>query len=166
MMTRVARLMTAAVLTLCTLSTSAPADEMDIPLDQVPKPVMDSAKAKFPGAEMRGAAKETEDNQTFYEISMTHQNHKMDVAFKPDGTLALVETELPEREVPAAITQAVKAKYLGAKIDLTESVQKGPAVKKEVDYYELHLTTADNKSVEVEVDPQGKILKSEAGEKD
>ena len=47
-----------------------------------------------------------------------------------------------------------------------ESVKKGPEVKKEVDYYEFHLTTADKDSVEVEVDVAGKIQKTQSGEKE
>jgi uncharacterized membrane protein YkoI len=130
---------------------------------------MDSAKAKFPGAEHRGASTETEEGKTVYEIAMTHEGHKMDVTFEADGTLVLVETEVPEADLPEVVLKVAKDKYPGAKIDLAESVKKGPKVKKEVDYYEFHLTTADNKSAELEVDSKGKILKTEekkAKEKD
>jgi uncharacterized membrane protein YkoI len=150
-----------AVFGLLTIATGARAQEAEIPVDQVPKPIIDSAKAKYPGAQIRSAAKETEDGKTVYELSITHDNHKMDVTFMADGTMVLTETEVAESELPAPVLQAVKAKYAGAKIDLVESVKKGPQVKKEVDYYEFHLTTADKKSVEVEVDSQGKILKAE-----
>jgi len=92
---------------------------------------------------------------------MTHDERNMDVTFQEDGTLVLVETQVPENEVPAAVSNAVKGKYPGAKIKLVESVKKGPKVKKVADYYEFHLTTADKKSAEVEVDPKGKILKTE-----
>jgi uncharacterized membrane protein YkoI len=157
---------TFAALGVLVLAVRANADEMDIPLDQVPKPVMDAAKAKFPGALMRGASKETENDKTVFEVSLTHQNHKMDVTFTPDGTLDLVETEVAETEVPAAVNQAVKVKYPGAKVNLLESVKRGPELKRDADYYEFHLTTADKKSVEVEVDAQGKILKTEEGGED
>ena len=158
-----------AVLGLLLGAPGARAQEAEIPLDQVPKAVMDSAKAKFPGAKMREAAKETEDGKTVYELSMTHEDRKMDVTFQENGTLVLVETEVPEKDLPAAVAQAVKGKYPSAKADLVESVRKGPELKKAVDYYEFHLTTADKKTVEVEVDSTGKILKTEekkAGEKD
>src|SRR4029077_1844687 len=122
--------------------------EAEIPLDQVPKAIKDATEAKFPGAKWRGAAKETEDGKTVYEMSITHKEHKMDLSFKPDGTLLLVETEVSEAELPAAVVQAVKGKYPHAKIDLVESVKKGPELKKEADYYEFHLTTADKKSIE------------------
>jgi uncharacterized membrane protein YkoI len=142
------------------------AQEAEIAINQLPKPVADAARAKFPGAQWRGASKETEDGKTFYEIEMTHQGRNMDVTFLPDGTLDLVETEVPEAELPAAVSRPVKDKYPGAKIKLAESVRKGAVLKTEVDYYELHLTTADNKSVEVEVDGTGKILKTENDEDD
>jgi hypothetical protein len=57
--------------------------------------------------------------------------------------------------------KAVTDMYPGAKISLVESVKKGPEVKKEADYYEFHLTTSDKKSAEIEVDPMGRILKTE-----
>jgi hypothetical protein len=128
--------------------------------------VIDATKDKFPGAEHRSAAKETEDGKTVYEMSITYKDHKMDVTFKEDGTLVLIETELRESEIPAAVRSAVKDKYPGAKIDVVESVKKGPRVKTEVDYYEFHLTSVDKKSIEAEVDPNGKILKTEEGKKD
>jgi uncharacterized membrane protein YkoI len=162
----VSGLVAVGALSVFTLASSARAQEAEIPLDQVPKAIKDATDAKFPGAKWRGAAKETEDGQTVYEMSITHKDHKMDVTFKADGTLVLVETEVSQAEVPAAVLQAVKGKYPDAKIDLVESVKKGPEVKKEADHYEFHLTTADKKSIEVEVDSKGKILKSEAGDKD
>jgi uncharacterized membrane protein YkoI len=142
-------------------SGAAQAQEAEIPLDEVPKGVMDSAKAKFPGAKIREAAKETEDGKTVFELALTHEGKSMDVTFQENGTVVLVETVVSENDPPAVVLQAVKGKYPGAKIDLVESVKKGPEIKKEADYYEFHLTTKDKKSTEVEVDSQGKILNTE-----
>src|SRR4051794_30582631 len=91
---------------LFTLATSVRAQEEEIPLDKVPKAVSDSTKEKFPGARLREAAKETEDGKTVYEVAITHEGHKMDVTFLSDGTLELVETEVPEAELPAAVAKA------------------------------------------------------------
>jgi uncharacterized membrane protein YkoI len=149
------------LLGLFALTDCARAQETKIKLDQVPKAVMDAATAKFPEAKLRGASKETEDGKTVFELEITHENHNMDVTFQENGTLVLVETQLAENEVPAAATKAVQDRYPGAKIDLVESVKKGPELKKEVDYYEFHLTMSDKKSAEVEVDATGKIQKTE-----
>jgi hypothetical protein len=151
----------AGLLGLFALASGARAQEVEIKLDQVPKAVMDSAQAKFSGAKIREASKETEDGKTVFELSMIHEDRKMDVTFQEDGTLVLVETEVSEKELPAAVLRAVKDKYPSGKIDLVESVKKGAKVKKEVDYYEFHLTTVDKKSAEVEVDSTGKILNND-----
>jgi uncharacterized membrane protein YkoI len=143
------------------LASTVKAQEAEIPVDQVPKAVMDSSKAKFPGAKIREAAKETEDGKTLFELALTHEGKKKDVTFQENGILVLVETEVAESDLPAAVLKAVTGQYPGAKIDLVESVQKGTEVKKEVDYYEFHLTTKDKKSAEVEVDAKGKILNTE-----
>ena len=163
MMTRLASRWITAVgaLALFGISSGAWAQEEEIKLDQVPKAVMDSAKAKFPGAKIKEASKETDEGKTVYELAMTHEEHDMDVTFQQDGTLVLVETTIAEKETPAIVLKAAKDKYPTAKIDLIESVKKGPMVKKEADYYEFHLTTADKKSVEVEVDAKGKIMNTE-----
>src|SRR5262245_54956287 len=93
---------------LLALGSGARAQEEKIKLDQVPKDVMDSATAKFPGAKMREASKETEDGKTVFELSMTHEESKMDVTFEEDGTLVLVETEVAEKDLPSAVVQAAQ----------------------------------------------------------
>jgi Putative beta-lactamase-inhibitor-like, PepSY-like len=150
------------VVALSGFSSVARAQEAEIPLDQVPKAVMDSARAKFPGARIKEAAKETEDGKTEFELEMTHEGHNMDVSFKEDGTLVVVETRVAEKDLPDEVVQAAKDKYPHCKINLAESVKQGPEVKKKADYFELHLTSTDKKSYEVQISPKGKILKTEA----
>src|SRR5689334_14623356 len=93
------------ILGLFGLASGARAQEEEIALDKVPKAVMDSAKAKFPGAKVHEAAKETEDGKTVFELEMTHDEHRMDVTFQEDGTLVLVETRVEEKDVPEAATK-------------------------------------------------------------
>jgi hypothetical protein len=160
---RNAVVLAAGLLGLGIVLASARADEVDLPLDQLPKAVADAAKAKFPGAKWSGAAKETEDGKTLYEVSMSHEGRKLDVTFKADGTLEVVEAEIAVGDLPKPVASAVKDKYPGAKINLIESVTKGPEVKKDADSYEIHLTTAAKKSVEIVLDASGKILDTEEG---
>ena len=89
------------------------AEEAEIELDQVPKAVMEAAKVKFPGAKIKEASKETEGGKTVFELEMTHEERNMDVTFQEDGTLVLVETQVPEKDVPSAVLTAVKDKYPG-----------------------------------------------------
>ncbi|MGC8639138.1 MAG: PepSY-like domain-containing protein [Isosphaeraceae bacterium] len=134
--------------------------ESEVPLNKVPRAVMNAAKAKFPGAKIKEAGKETEEGKTLYELEMTHKGQRMDVSFQPDGTLVVVETRVARKDLPEKVLGAVKAKYPHAKIVLAESVRKGPKVSSKVDFYELHLTAA-NKKIELEISPAGKILNTE-----
>jgi hypothetical protein len=51
----------AGLLAVLGLASGTRAQGDKIPLERVPKAVMDSAKARFPGAEIKGASEETED---------------------------------------------------------------------------------------------------------
>jgi hypothetical protein len=89
---------------------------------------------------------------------MKHQRHDLDVTFKGDGTVVLVETAVPKKELPKVVLRAVAHQYPGASLRHAGAVRKGPEVKKTVDYYEFYLLTADNKPRLFKVDPKGKTL--------
>jgi hypothetical protein len=129
-----------------------------IPVDRVPKAVMNAAKAKFPGAKIQQASEETEDGTTVYSLEMKHQRHNLDVTFKGDGTVVLAETAVPVKELPKVVLRAVAQQYPGASLRHAGAVRKGPEVKKTADYYQFYLVSADNKPRQVKVDPKGKVL--------
>ena len=80
----------------------ARADEQKIPLDQVPKAVMDTVKAKFPAAEFKEAVKETADGKTSYEVSLTVKNAKVDVILTSEGKITAVEKVITEADLRGA----------------------------------------------------------------
>jgi hypothetical protein len=130
-----------------------------IPLDRVPKAVMSAAKARFPGAQIQRATEEAEDGKPpVYSLEMKHQRHDLDVTFQGDGTLVLVETAVPQKELPKVVLRAVAQQYPGASLRHAGAVRKGPEVKKTADYYQFYLVSADNKPRLVKVDPKGKVL--------
>src|SRR5258708_20459783 len=98
-----------------------------IPLDRVPKAVMDSAKARFPGAEIKVASEETEDGKPpVYALEMKHHRHNVDVTFQADGTVVLVETAVPQKELPKVVRRAVEHRYPCASVRAVESAKTGP----------------------------------------
>jgi hypothetical protein len=144
------------------LASGTRAEEVEIPLDRVPKAVMNSAKAKFPGAEIKVASEETEGEMPpVYTLKLKHHRHDLDVTFKGDGTVVLVETAVSAKELPRAVLRAVERRYPGAGFRGADSVKKGPELKKQADYYELYLMTAYKKPALVQVNPDGKVLKPE-----
>src|SRR3982074_1857498 len=150
----------AGLLAVLGLASGTRAQEGEIPLDRLPKAVMDSAKAKFPGAEIKLASEETGDGKPLvYALEMKHHRHNVDVTFEVDGTVVQVETTVPAKELPKVVLRAVEHRYPGASVMSADSVKKGPEVKKKTDYYEFYLMTANEKPALVQVDPTGKVLK-------
>ncbi len=142
--------------------TAARADEEEkISLDKLPKAVADAVKDKYPGAELVGAEKENENGKTAYEIKIKDKGKKLEVSFTPAGVLTTVEEEIDAKALPKEVTDALDAKYPKASIQKAEEVTEGG--KKT---YEVRIKTADKKSLEVELDPKGKILETEDKGKD
>jgi hypothetical protein len=153
------RFMTVAgLLAVLGLASATRAQEEKIPLHRVPRAVITSAKVKFPGAEIKQATKQTEDGVSVFALGMRHHRHNVDVTFKVDGTVVLVETDVLAKEVPRVVLQAVLQSYPGATVRGAVSVNKGPEVKKQADYYQFYLLTAGERPALVKVDPDGKVL--------
>jgi uncharacterized membrane protein YkoI len=138
------------------------AGEKKVELDKVPKAVMDAIKAKFPNAKLLGASTEIEGDKTVYEISLTYKDHHYDVTLEPEGKILDIEKEIPVKDLPKVITDALEAKYPKAKLSKAEELIKGDG---KLHAYEVILTTADNNTFEVVLDLKGKITKEEKKEK-
>jgi uncharacterized membrane protein YkoI len=139
---------------------AARADEEKVPLDKLPKAVTEAVKAKFPGAELVSAGKETENGQLLYEVALKHKGHKMDVTFKADGTLVSVEKEITAQDLPKAVAKTLADKYPKATFTKVEEETKDGKVT-----YEVVLVTAEKKTFEVVLSPDGKIVKEESKDK-
>jgi hypothetical protein len=144
----------ALLLTFWTAS-AARADEK-VPLDKLPKPVLDAVKSRYPGAELLGGAKENEGGMTIYEVTLKHHGRRIDASLRPDGGLISVEKEMMAKELPARVAKAMKRKYPKAKVKRIEEETKDEKVS-----YEMVLITADGAIVEAVFDPQGKLVKEE-----
>ncbi len=137
------------------------ADEEKVPLDKVPKAVLEAAKKRFPKAEVVGASKETEDGKTVYEVEMKEDGKKIDVTLTPEGIITLIEKQIDVKDLPKAVAEAIDAKYPKATFKIIEEVTAVKDGKEVVDFYEAVLVTADKKEIEVQVATDGKIKKVE-----
>jgi uncharacterized membrane protein YkoI len=130
-----------------------------IPLDKVPKAVMGSIKARFPGADVTSVEKESENGKVVYDIELKHKGRKYEMDIHEDGTVIEIEKEVAAKNVPEAVTKAVKARYPRATIHEVMEVNKVKGKKETPDHYEVTLVTADKKELEIELSLDGKILK-------
>jgi hypothetical protein len=152
------------VAALLALSSFAPAwadDEEKVQLDKLPKAVTEAVKKKFPKAELVGAAKETEDGKTEYEVTIKDDGKKIDVALTPEGTILGLEKEIAAKDLPKAVTESLDGKYPKATIKVAEEIIKMKDGKENFEHYEVLLVTEDKKTVEVILSADGKIKKTE-----
>jgi Putative beta-lactamase-inhibitor-like, PepSY-like len=133
------------------------ADEVKIPLSEVPKAVTEAFKAKFPKATMKNAIKETMEGKVTYEIESTIASGlSIDAVLKPDGEFVAIEKEIKPSELPAAVAPAVEAKFPKSEITKAEHVESAGKIT-----YEAVVKKADGKTVTLIFDKNGKFSKEE-----
>jgi hypothetical protein len=146
-----------AALGVLALTGAAQADEEKIAVKELPKAVVKAVKAKFPGAKIKEAAEEEDDEgETTYEVSLEFKGHSYDVALEPDGEIVEIEKEISSEELPKAVQKALAASHPKAKIEKAEVVTK----EGEAPYYELLITS------EVAFTAKGKPVVSSTKEKE
>ncbi len=134
-----------------------------VPLDKVPKAIMDAIKGRFPKAELTSVEKEKEDGKVVYDVELKENGRKYEMDIAEDGTIIEIEKEVPLKDVPAAITKAIEGKYPKATIKEVMEVNKVKGKEEKPDHYEVTIEV-DKKSKEVVVSLDGKSVKGE-GEK-
>jgi hypothetical protein len=151
-----------AIAAVLILAASAKSAEEDITLDKVPKLVLDAAKARFKGANLLGAAKETDEEkggQLVYEVSLKYKGQRIDALFTPRGEMFLYEAQITARDLPLAVTKSLDARYPKATYKQYEQLYKVENKREKLECYEVQLETADTKrTMEVQVSEAGKII--------
>lgn len=141
---------------------AARADEEAIALDKLPEPVKKLLSTRFAKAEKIKASKETENGKTTYEVEVKSKGEELELTIDPEGKLLAIEKDIDVDELPKAVTDAIAAKYPGAKIKSAEITIDTTGDKEKVAYFDAEIETADKKTLEVEATLEGKILKAEA----
>lgn len=139
------------------LLAGAHAGEQKVPLDKVPKAVMDAVKAKYPDAKLLRASSEEDKGKTVYEVSLKYKGQHHDVSVESEGKIVGIEREIAAKDLPKVVSDALEAKYPAPKYKLVEELLKGDGT---LHAYEVLLTSNDT-TVEVVLDLKGKILKEE-----
>ena len=137
--------------------------EKKIPLSEVPKAVLDAVKARFPGAELKEAEKEVDDDETTYEISLTTAGKHVTVSLDDEGEIEEIETELAAAELPKPVADAIAAKFAGATIKKAEELVEIEEGKEEKSY-EVRLSTGGDETREVKLKANGEIEDTEEDE--
>jgi len=131
------------------------AQDEKVDADKLPQKVKDAIKARFPGATITTASKATENGEVIYDIEMTRNGCKHEMDCKEDGTLVDVENQIDAKDLPAAVTNAVKVKYPNSTIKEVMEVLVVKDKKETRDHFEVIIDTADKKEVELAVSLDG-----------
>jgi uncharacterized membrane protein YkoI len=139
---------------------AALADEEKIPLDKLPKAVVKALKDRFPDAELKSAEKEMEDGKTVYDVDLKYKDETYEVDVTPEGEIIGFDKVISAEKLPKAVSKTLEDKYPKATIKGVEEVYKIKDKKEKLESYEVNLVTADKKVLELDVAPDGKILKT------
>lgn len=132
---------------------------------EVPVPVSKAVDARFPSAKVQKVTKETEGGVEVYDLELKHKGRKVEADILADGTIQNWEEEVKQADVPEAVQKAVQAGYPGAIWHSAMRVNKVHGGKDVLEGYEVQLETLDSKTVEVTMDPAGKVLE-DSGDQD
>ncbi len=127
----------------------------------IPKKVMDALKSKFPKAAIEKCTKEKEGDDVIYDIEFKENGRACEADIKEDGTYINFEKAIAAKDLPAAVTKAIEGKFPKATLKeiMEETEVKGKDEK--LSAYEVVLVTAEKKTVEIRLAPDGKILEEE-----
>ncbi len=143
----------ATALALC-LCLGASARETKIKADQVPAPARAAAAKAYPHAEVKEWEQTIEGGKTLYEVTMAEGKATWQAVFAANGAQEAREEVVPVSSLPAAVRDAVKAKYPKAALSSAEKITRPSSTE-----YEVGLKNAPMK--EVVVTAEGKILAGE-----
>ena len=133
--------------------------------DKLPQKIKDAIEGRFPKAEITSAEKEKEDGKIVYDIELKHEGRKYEMDILEDGTIIEIEKEVKLKDLPAAVADALKAKFPDATIKEVMEVNKVKDKKETPDHYEVTIVGKDKKEKEVIVSLDGKSIKGEKEEK-
>ena len=150
-----------AVVVMVTASGIVRADD-NVPVEKLPKAVVDTLKKRFPKGELTKASKSGEGDKTTYEVSVKEGTLKADVDLTAAGAITGMEKQIAEADLPKVIAAAVKAKQPKGTVKTCEEVIAVKDGKEVLEYYEVVVETPDKKTVELEIEKDGKVRKENA----
>src|SRR5690242_18411577 len=97
---------TGAALGLVLLGTAARSADQKISPADVPRKVMDTLKARFPGADVTSVEKENEGGKVVYDFEFKVNGRKYESDIQDNGTMLEYEKAIAETDLPARVARA------------------------------------------------------------
>ena len=135
----------------------ASASEKELKKDQVPKAVIAAFEKAFPNAKELEFEEALFDGKTTYEVEYKKDGKEYEFLYSTEGVLIQKEEDIDVKTLPDPVIQAILKAHPKAKIKEAEKSMKPDGT---VTGYEVEIKVA-GKELELELDVNGKILKTE-----
>lgn len=135
----------------------ANANAKEVSKHQVPKAVLEAFEKAYPNAEEIEFEKEMVEGKAVYEVEYKENGKEFEITYDADGVILQIEETLDVKALPEPIIQAISKAYPKATIEDAERVINPDGT---VAAYEVEIKT-EGKKLELELDANGKILKTE-----
>jgi hypothetical protein len=140
------------------LAAAASAGETEVKESEVPRPVLDAVKKKYPAAKPVGFERETKGAKMVYEVKLTDGARKLEATFDASGKQVEEEEVITLGALPPPVKSAFDAsKYAKWTVKKVEKVMELPASQPT---YEVEVTSGSTRA-EVVFDGAGKLVKEE-----
>jgi uncharacterized membrane protein YkoI len=147
------------LLGLAALSTVANAgEEKKLTEQQVPKPVLEAFHKAYPQALDVRYETEKEAGKTVYEVEFKDKGINREASYSAQGALLEAEEGINPDALPAAVAEALKKAHPSATVEEAEKLAKADGT---ANGYEVEIKDG-KKTLEIHLDANGKILKTEA----
>jgi Putative beta-lactamase-inhibitor-like, PepSY-like len=157
------RFMIAAMLTLASASIASAA-EVKIAPDKLPKAVADTLTARFPGATLTDASKDSDNGEVVFDVELKFKDRKYETDIKEDGTMLELEKELAIKDLPSAVAKGVESKYPKSTIREVMEVDKVKHKEEKLDHYEVTIETSNKKKIDLTASLDGKKVEEATGD--
>lgn len=139
------------------LSFAALAEEKELSSKQVPQAVHEAFQKAHPGARGVEYSEDTLDGKPAYEVEFKDQGKEVEALYDANGVLLATEEAIKLAELPEAVVGAIKKEHPHATLKEAEKILKPDGTLRG---YEVDIAEG-RKHLELEVDPNGTILKTE-----
>lgn len=136
------------------------ADEEKIAVDKLPKVVLESVKKRFPKAEITEAVKANEEKKINFEVTVKVDGRVIELDISEDGTITGMDKEIAFKDLPKVVADTIAAKYSKGKLKKAAETYEVKEGKETLTSYEVILVS-DDKEVEIEILPDGKLKPTE-----
>jgi uncharacterized membrane protein YkoI len=143
-------------LTLVVGMAAAARAEEEVPLEKLPKEVLDAVKAKFPDVKLLSAEKHKDKGKMVYWVETKVKDVNIDVTVTPEGKVVEIDREIAIKDIPAPVMAAVKKRFPKGTITESSEVSRDDKVVA----YDIQVVTSTKRKYDLAYDPSSLPLGS------